>query len=62
EGRDELVAIVRDAMHTDGLMYVVNHGFSQAQNDRMVDIADIAFSQVSKEEKKQYEPDPSAIG
>ena len=31
DGRAELMAIVRDAMHTDGFMYLVNHGLSQAQ-------------------------------
>ncbi|RPD60588.1 Clavaminate synthase-like protein [Lentinus tigrinus ALCF2SS1-7] len=54
EGRAELAPIARDAMHTHGFMYIVNHGLTQAQNDRIFDIADVAFSQVSDEEKKQY--------
>ncbi|TFK89220.1 Clavaminate synthase-like protein [Polyporus arcularius HHB13444] len=54
EGRAELAPIVRDAMHTHGFLYIVNHGYTQAQNDRIFDIADIAFSQVSDEEKKQH--------
>ena len=61
-------------MHTHGFMYIINHGYTQAQvrssalcywyssrhlactlqNDRIFDIADVAFSQVSDEEKKQY--------
>ena len=31
EGRAELAPLVRDAMHTHGFLYVVNHGFTQAQ-------------------------------
>ena len=76
EGRAELAPIARDAMHTHGFVYVVNHGLTQAQvrscalmrihydclkdghqtmqNDRIFDIADVVFSQVSDEEKKQY--------
>ncbi|KAI1787059.1 Clavaminate synthase-like protein [Ganoderma leucocontextum] len=54
EGRVELAPVVRDAMRTYGFMYVVNHGLSQAQNDRMVDIADIPFTQVSEEDKQQF--------
>ncbi|EJF58284.1 Clavaminate synthase-like protein [Dichomitus squalens LYAD-421 SS1] len=54
EGRAELAPIVRDAMRTYGFIYVVNHGLTQAQNDRMVDIADIPFSQVSEDDKRQY--------
>ncbi|KAI0703881.1 Clavaminate synthase-like protein [Cerioporus squamosus] len=54
EGRAELVTVVRDAMHTNGFIYVVNHGLSQAQNERMVNIADVAFS--------QYESKPREVG
>ncbi|KAH9934556.1 Clavaminate synthase-like protein [Epithele typhae] len=54
EGLAELTSVARDAMHTHGFMYIVNHGLSQAQNDRIVDIADVPFSQVSENEKKLY--------
>ncbi|PIL28641.1 hypothetical protein GSI_08683 [Ganoderma sinense ZZ0214-1] len=54
QGRAELAPVVRDAMRTYGFMYVINHGFSQAQNDRMVDIADVPFTQVSEEEKQHF--------
>ncbi|TBU57588.1 Clavaminate synthase-like protein [Dichomitus squalens] len=54
EGRAELAPAMRDAMHTHGFVYVVNHGLTQAQRDRMFDVADVAFSQVPEEEKKQY--------
>ncbi|TBU25805.1 Clavaminate synthase-like protein [Dichomitus squalens] len=53
EGRAELMPQVRDAMHTYGFMRVVNHGLSQAQNDRIIDIADVPFTQVSEEEQRQ---------
>ncbi|KAM5546255.1 hypothetical protein V8D89_000381 [Ganoderma adspersum] len=54
EGRVELAPVVRDAMRTYGFMYVINHGLSPAQNGRMVDIADVPFTQVSEEEKQQF--------
>ncbi|PIL28758.1 hypothetical protein GSI_08802 [Ganoderma sinense ZZ0214-1] len=54
EGRTELAAQVRDAMRTFGFMYIVNHGLTQAQNARLFDIADVPFSQVSEEEKRQF--------
>ncbi|KAI0752457.1 Clavaminate synthase-like protein [Daedaleopsis nitida] len=54
EGRAALAPVARDAMHTHGFMYIVNHGLTQKENDRIFDIADVAFSQVSDEEKKQY--------
>ncbi|PIL37656.1 hypothetical protein GSI_01350 [Ganoderma sinense ZZ0214-1] len=53
-GRAELANEVRDAMRTFGFMYVVNHGWTQAQNARIFDIADVPFSQVSEEEKRQF--------
>ncbi|KAI0752490.1 hypothetical protein C8Q80DRAFT_1267037 [Daedaleopsis nitida] len=54
EGRAELMPIVRDAMHTYGFMYVINHGLTQAQNERMCDVADVPLSNVAEEEKKKY--------
>ncbi|KAI0703872.1 Clavaminate synthase-like protein [Cerioporus squamosus] len=41
-------------MRTYGFLYVINHGLTQAQNDRLVDIADVPFSRVSEEEQKQF--------
>ncbi|OCH86739.1 Clavaminate synthase-like protein [Obba rivulosa] len=52
EGRAELAVQVRDAMHTQGFFYVINHGLMPSQNARMFDIADAAFSQVTEDEKK----------
>ncbi|KZT63607.1 Clavaminate synthase-like protein [Daedalea quercina L-15889] len=54
EGRTELTAQLRDAMKTHGFFYIVNHGLSQADNDRMFDIIDVAFSGVPEEEKSNY--------
>ncbi|KAI8989246.1 Clavaminate synthase-like protein [Trametes punicea] len=62
EGRAELAPKVRDAMRTYGFMYVVNHGLTQAQNDRIFDIADVPFSQVSDDEKQQFTHDIKATG
>lgn len=72
EGRAELATQVRDAMRTFGFLYVVNHGYTQAQvlylytcangclttrlaqNERLFDVADVPFSQVSDEEKMRF--------
>ncbi|RDX52316.1 Clavaminate synthase-like protein [Lentinus brumalis] len=55
EGREELMPLVRDAMHTYGFMYVINHGLSPAQNQRIFDIADVPSTRIPEDEKKQYE-------
>ncbi|KZT63265.1 Clavaminate synthase-like protein [Daedalea quercina L-15889] len=62
EGRTKLAAQLRDAMLTHGFFYVINHGLSQAQNERIFDIADVPFSGVSDEEKKMYAGDIKATG
>ncbi|TBU25808.1 Clavaminate synthase-like protein [Dichomitus squalens] len=54
EGRQELAPLVRDSMRTYGFLYIVNHGLTQAENDRMSDIADIPLSHVSDEEKANF--------
>ncbi|RPD60560.1 Clavaminate synthase-like protein [Lentinus tigrinus ALCF2SS1-7] len=54
EGRAQLAPQVRDAMRTTGFIYVVNHGMTQSQTDRIFDIGDVAFTQVSEEEKRQH--------
>ncbi|KAI0035420.1 Clavaminate synthase-like protein [Vararia minispora EC-137] len=55
EGRAEQVEIARDAMHKQGFFYVVNHGFDLAENQRMIDIASVAFEEVDDEEKARYQ-------
>ncbi|KAH9934534.1 Clavaminate synthase-like protein [Epithele typhae] len=79
EGLAELAPVVCDAMRTQGFLYVVNHGLTQAQvsdignsldclrtdsrqNDRIFDIADVPFSQVSDQEKKNHVVKPLETG
>ncbi|KAI0658180.1 Clavaminate synthase-like protein [Cubamyces menziesii] len=62
EGRAALVPQVCNAMQTYGFMYLVNHGLTQAQNDRIFDIADIPFSQVPEDEMKRYTADIKGTG
>ncbi|KAI0689338.1 Clavaminate synthase-like protein [Cytidiella melzeri] len=54
EGRVQLATIARDALRDIGFFYVINHGLSQAETERVFDIADVPFSQVSDEEKQEY--------
>ena len=74
EGRASLVSTIRDAMHSVGMFYVVNHGLPQSevclslalphlillilpfvsQNNRIRDIANAMFTEVSEDEKKIY--------
>ncbi|KAI0342235.1 Clavaminate synthase-like protein [Trametopsis cervina] len=54
EGRAELAILARDAMRETGFFYVVNHGLSQPETERIFDIADVPFTQVSDEEKQEY--------
>ncbi|KAF9011700.1 Clavaminate synthase-like protein [Cyathus striatus] len=53
-GRQELVVEVRDALFNHGFFYIINHGYKSEQTARMLDIADIPFSQTSDEEKNTY--------
>ncbi|OBZ66835.1 1-aminocyclopropane-1-carboxylate oxidase 9 [Grifola frondosa] len=61
-GRAELAAQVKEAMSGQGFFYVVNHGYTQAQTERMVDIADIPFTLVDDEEKRRFAPDIKKLG
>ncbi|KII91590.1 hypothetical protein PLICRDRAFT_173418 [Plicaturopsis crispa FD-325 SS-3] len=54
EGRAGLVEQVRKAMTTQGFFYVINHGYTSAQKDRIFDIADLTFTAVSPEEKQLH--------
>lgn len=54
EGRAALAIEVREALLDHGFFYVVNHGYSQDQTDRIFDIADLPFSAVSDSEKQIY--------
>ncbi|CCM01371.1 uncharacterized protein FIBRA_03421 [Fibroporia radiculosa] len=54
EGRTELAVQLREALSTQGFFYVINHGYTQAQNERIFDVADLPFSYVSEGEKREY--------
>ncbi|KAI1787060.1 Clavaminate synthase-like protein [Ganoderma leucocontextum] len=54
EGRAELAPRVRDIMRTTGFMYVVNHGLTQAQTERIFDIGNVLFTQVPEEERMKH--------
>ncbi|KAJ8508670.1 hypothetical protein ONZ45_g9073 [Pleurotus djamor] len=54
EGRAQLALQTREALASVGFFYVINHGYTPAQTKRMFDIANVAFSQVSAEEKQEY--------
>jgi len=61
-GSAMLAQQVHDAMTTSGFFYVINHGHTQAKTDRMFDIGDVAFNQVSDQEKKAYEGNVKETG
>ncbi|KAG0696877.1 hypothetical protein DFH29DRAFT_1024254 [Suillus ampliporus] len=62
EGRAELYPQLRDALRTHGFVYVINHGYNQAQRDRIFDIADVPFAVVPPDEMKTYTGDIEKIG
>lgn len=62
EGRAALALQTRDAMTTHGFFYVVNHGYTLDQTERIFDIADIPFAQVGDKEKKLYEGQVKVTG
>jgi len=54
EGRQELYPKLRDALRTQGFVYAINHGYTQAQRDRIFDIANAFFTLVPPDEMKTY--------
>ncbi|KAG1817396.1 hypothetical protein EV424DRAFT_1347978 [Suillus variegatus] len=62
EGRAELYPQLRDALRTHGFLYAINHGYKQAQRDRIFDIAGVPFNNVSPDEKKMYTADVEKVG
>ncbi|EIW52052.1 Clavaminate synthase-like protein [Trametes versicolor FP-101664 SS1] len=62
EGRAELAPPARDAMRTQGFLYIINHGYTQTQNERVFDIADLPFAQVPEEEKRLFAGDIKKTG
>ncbi|KAG1814752.1 uncharacterized protein BJ212DRAFT_1481937 [Suillus subaureus] len=62
KGRAELYPHLRDALRTHSFLYVINHGYTQAQRDRIFDIAGVPFNDVSPDEKKTYTADVEEVG
>ncbi|KAG6381639.1 hypothetical protein JVT61DRAFT_238 [Boletus reticuloceps] len=69
EGRAELAPQLRDALRTNGFVYAINHGYTQAQvslitfqaithHDRIFDIADMLFTAVPPEEMTRLSRGP----
>ncbi|KAF9485746.1 Clavaminate synthase-like protein [Pholiota conissans] len=52
--RAELVDTVRTALERDGFFYVVGHGISPTTINRQLALAQIAFDDVSREEKERH--------
>ncbi|KAF9259643.1 Clavaminate synthase-like protein [Marasmius fiardii PR-910] len=46
---------VRDAMTTKGFLYIVNHGYTPEQMQRMHDISNVSFDQVPEEQKEAFD-------
>ncbi|KAH8080735.1 Clavaminate synthase-like protein [Cristinia sonorae] len=53
-GKLELAGNVRDAMRAQGFLYVINHGLTLQETERMFDIANASFDSVSEDEKSAY--------
>ncbi|OSX57459.1 hypothetical protein POSPLADRAFT_1157104, partial [Postia placenta MAD-698-R-SB12] len=62
EGRAELALEVRDALSVQGFFYIINHGLTQHENERIFDIADVPFNSVPDEEKRLYAADMKGAG
>ncbi|KAI0672085.1 Clavaminate synthase-like protein [Trametes maxima] len=62
EGLTELSRDVCNAMRTYGFLYVINHGYTQAQNERVFDISDAIFTQVPGCEKERLTADFKKTG
>ncbi|KAF7343273.1 Clavaminate synthase-like protein [Mycena venus] len=54
KGRAELAIQASDAMKNHGFFYIINHGYTSSQTERMFDIADVPFSCVEPDEKRVY--------
>ncbi|KAG6371462.1 hypothetical protein JVT61DRAFT_9489 [Boletus reticuloceps] len=62
EGRAELATQLRDALRTNGFVYAINHGYTQAQRDRIFDIGDVPFTAVPPEEMEIYTNESQKLG
>ncbi|THU97633.1 Clavaminate synthase-like protein [Dendrothele bispora CBS 962.96] len=61
EGRKELTAQLSKAMHETGFFYIINHGYTQEQTNRVFGIANLIFDNVSEDEKKLYTGQSSSV-
>ncbi|KAH9903173.1 Clavaminate synthase-like protein [Cubamyces lactineus] len=62
EGLARIAPQVCNAMRTYGFLYIVNHGYTNAQNERIFDIADAMFTKVTDDEKKRLVADFKKTG
>ncbi|KAF7366895.1 hypothetical protein MSAN_00948200 [Mycena sanguinolenta] len=62
KGRAELAIQVSEAMQTLGFLYVINHGYTSSQTERIFDIADVPFSCVDSDEKRLYTANTKVTG
>ncbi|KAL1745532.1 hypothetical protein HDZ31DRAFT_73471 [Schizophyllum fasciatum] len=61
EGRRALAAEVAGALRAQGFFYVVNHGYTPEQTNRIFSIADVAFEEVSAREKRAHSAPSRAV-
>ncbi|KAF9237230.1 hypothetical protein BU15DRAFT_63296 [Melanogaster broomeanus] len=62
EGRADLAPQLRDPLRTNGFVYAINHGYTQAQCDRAFDITDVPFTTVPPEEMRIYTANIEKVG
>ncbi|KAF9254439.1 Clavaminate synthase-like protein [Marasmius fiardii PR-910] len=61
EGRKEMAGQLARAMHEQGFFYVVNHGYTKEQTNRIFSIANQTFDGVSQEEKTLYTGESESV-
>ncbi|KAE9405514.1 Clavaminate synthase-like protein [Gymnopus androsaceus JB14] len=61
EGRAALAGDVARALHEKGFFYVVNHGYTQEETNRIFSIANILFDDVDVEEKIRYQGESPSV-
>jgi isopenicillin N synthase-like dioxygenase len=57
-----LAAQVVEAMTTQGFFYVINHGYTLEEANKMFAVGNLTFDGVPDEEKKLYMGDPVQTG
>ncbi|KAJ7581216.1 hypothetical protein C8J56DRAFT_260003 [Mycena floridula] len=61
KGRVRLSAQLSEAMKSVGFCYVINHGYTQAQTNKIFSIANLIFDAVPEAEKKIYTGQSSSV-